>query len=220
MATGRTEHITYRGRVYYRHPDSHRRSDRVYYRLPQGGGYLHRAVYEDHHGPIPPGHDVHHIDRDPSNNDPSNLTAKPAANHARDHSNQRFTDDDYRRQNAELLNEVRHLATEWHRSDEGRAWHRQHAVDTWKERESETRVCDHCGAEYQTRDRRSTTRFCSNRCKSAARRASGVDDVTRTCGWCGAAFRVNKYDKTRGCSRSCGRKLAAYERRTGLHHDR
>jgi len=41
----------------------------------------HRAVYEFHHGPLPKGWDVHHVDEDKANNDISNLIALPHEMH-------------------------------------------------------------------------------------------------------------------------------------------
>ena len=47
--------------------------------------HMHRDVWEYHHGPIPPGWDVHHIDEDKSNNDIDNLECLPKADHTRLH---------------------------------------------------------------------------------------------------------------------------------------
>lgn len=47
--------------------------------------YLHRDVYEDAHGPIPDGHDVHHIDEDKRNNAPENLALHSRSEHGRRH---------------------------------------------------------------------------------------------------------------------------------------
>jgi hypothetical protein len=47
--------------------------------------YLHRDVWEFHFGPIPKGFDVHHIDEDKTNNDPSNLALHDRAEHGRRH---------------------------------------------------------------------------------------------------------------------------------------
>jgi hypothetical protein len=58
--------------------DGHRRG-------PKNG---QRAVYEQHHGPIPPGFVVHHVDGDGLNNDPANLVAMSRSEHARLHHKQ------------------------------------------------------------------------------------------------------------------------------------
>jgi hypothetical protein len=73
----------------------------------------------------------------------------------------------------------------------------------WAAREYRTGTCEHCGADYQTRSI-TPQMFCSKKCKAAARRASGVDNVERTCHVCTGSFTCNRYDSTRHCSRSCG----------------
>jgi hypothetical protein len=50
----------------------------------------YRKVYEQHYGPIPKDENgrtyhIHHIDGDFTNNDPSNLEAKSASKHTKDH---------------------------------------------------------------------------------------------------------------------------------------
>lgn len=47
--------------------------------------YLHRDVWEHHHGPIPPGLEVHHIDHDKANNAVENLELLSKSEHARLH---------------------------------------------------------------------------------------------------------------------------------------
>lgn len=61
--------------------------------------------------------------------------------------------------------------------------------------------CAHCGTEFAPTRR--DTQFCSKKCKAAARRAAGVDDVTQTCHVCTGAYESNKYDRVRHCSQSC-----------------
>lgn len=46
---------------------------------------MHRVVWEHHNGPIPDGHDIHHIDGDRTNNVLSNLAMLPKADHTRHH---------------------------------------------------------------------------------------------------------------------------------------
>ena len=61
---------------------------RVFRKSPAGRYYqdrarrLHRLVYEDAYGPIPPGWHVHHKDHNPLNKDPGNLVALPANEHS------------------------------------------------------------------------------------------------------------------------------------------
>jgi len=73
----------------------------------------------------------------------------------------------------------------------------------WETRDYLTYTCEHCGGEYQTRALSADQKFCSKKCKAAARRASGVDSEQRTCHQCSGSFTCNRYDKTRHCSSSC-----------------
>lgn len=52
-----------------------------YYENTNTGTKLHRFVYEQFHGPIPPGFQVHHKDDNKVNNDPENLEAMSASAH-------------------------------------------------------------------------------------------------------------------------------------------
>lgn len=57
------EVVVFQGRKYPRYPDSPKKVHRLYF--GRSGHLLHRDVWEHHHGPIPDGHHVHHIDEDP-----------------------------------------------------------------------------------------------------------------------------------------------------------
>lgn len=202
-----SETVVFNGVKFYRYPDSSRASDRMYFRpgiadRQRGVQALHQEVWRDANGgaPIPPGFHVHHKDRDPLNNDPSNLVLISEADHHAEHREEKVA-----RGRANPPSPAAHeAAAAWHRSEEGRAWHREHGARTWEGREAENRVCAQCNAVFQTLDRKKATRFCSNKCKAAARRASGVDDERRACVVCGAEFTVNRYSKVRTCSRKCG----------------
>lgn len=47
---------------------------------------LHRYVWEKHHGPIPEGYQVHHLDKNKLNYDISNLCLLSASDHGRHHA--------------------------------------------------------------------------------------------------------------------------------------
>jgi hypothetical protein len=63
--------------------------------LPARGGrrphLLHRVVYERHHGPVPPGWEVHHRDGDRANYSPGNLEAMERGAHREHHRRARST---------------------------------------------------------------------------------------------------------------------------------
>ena len=86
-----SERVVFQGITYYRYPDSDRPSHRAYFQRP--GKTLHRAIWEHHNGPVPPGHEIHHKDHDTLNNDPRNLVCVEVSAHRREsaHSRRRFT---------------------------------------------------------------------------------------------------------------------------------
>ena len=50
---------------------------------------VHRGCWEAYHGPIPSGHDVHHLDDDQQHNAIGNLACMPHGEHMRMHGTQR-----------------------------------------------------------------------------------------------------------------------------------
>lgn len=169
---------------------------------------LHVYVWEKFNGPVPEGYDIHHIDHDPSNNEIENLIALPESEHHRLHIAERDP--------AELSKIMelyaRPKAVEWHKSEQGHEWHKEQYQKTLAPYREEqiTLTCQWCGREYQTSPLvRDHSRFCSNKCKTAFRYHSGVDNVERVCAVCGKTFSVNKYSRTKTCSKECGIKLMA-----------
>lgn len=199
--------VVYKGIRYKRNPNAKQRAGRVYYVAPRGSGHdsLHRDIWRDNHPGevIPPGWHIHHDDHDPFNNDPANLVLRSPAEHGQDHKDE-FAE--ARRAHAEA---IRPLATEWHRSEEGRAWHREHGKRTWESREPEHRkACAQCGDEFLTVfDRPSKDeRYCSKRCINRAREHKYLE--TAACPICGGEFQRDKYRKRpETCSRTCGAAL-------------
>lgn len=168
---------------------------------------LHRYVYECEIGEIPRGYHIHHIDHDKNNNNIENLVLICPSAHASYHGKMR-AETHYDEMIENLNVNARPKASEWHRSEEGRKWHSEMSIETWKKRTYEAYECQNCSNTYKTKDR-GNHKFCSNACKSAWRRKSGVDDEERQCAECGEKFTVNKYYKKIGCTRKCTYKYNA-----------
>ena len=157
----------------------------------------HVWVWNCHYGQVKPKHHIHHIDGDKSNNDISNLQEWTVKDHLAKHDSEERKQD-----NRIQVEKIRPLTKAWHASKEGIEWHRQHGLNTWKERQSFEIKCIQCSKKSDTKTYHQG--FCSNACKSAYRRKEGLDDEERTCPICEIKFKVNKYAKTKTCSRSCG----------------
>ncbi len=212
----RVEVIEFNGVKFKRYPDAPRLSDRRYYKpgwAYRKGGVeaLHREIWKQHHGPIPEGHHIHHIDGDTGNNAIDNLECLPGAEHLSRHS----STDEARERNRANIEAARPYAAAWHRSEAGREWHREHGKAVWENREPQQYVCEQCGATYSSL-KPSNNRFCSGKCKAKYRRDNKLDHEDRTCESCGSVFSVSRFAKSRYCSRQCAwdhRKLAARELR-------
>lgn len=217
-----SEIIVYRGIKFRRYPDAEQWSDRSYFTpgiaaRAAGVDYLHREIYEDHYGSIPPGYDVHHRDNNPLNNEIDNLECIEHGEHLRRHGAS-ITPEQRVAMRERFIRNVGPKAKEWHASAEGREWHRQNAIRCeFGKFEPVERTCDQCGATYQATN--AHNRFCSNNCKSAFRRASGVDNETRQCEQCGKDFIADRYSKQICCSASCAGSLRWARKRASLQSD-
>jgi len=167
------------------------------------GKRLHRAVWEAANGEIPKGYHVHHIDGNRSNNSLANLCIVEAHQHLQLHGK---APDRINRMMAYQI-KGRDKARAWHSTDEGKAWHSQHAKETARNMQPMEYTCDQCGKTFQTKNRYhpGAPKFCSNNCKAAHRRDSGVDNVTVACERCGKEYTKNKYSNQRFCSPACAR---------------
>ena len=155
---------------------------------------LHRYIWEHEVGAIPKGYHIHHIDGNKSNNALDNLSIMTARGHERLHGQEESRKAIYRAN----IERARPYAIAWHKSEEGRKWHSE-SHKGLKQPRQETR-CENCGkvfmgTKWQT--------YCSNACKSSARRKSGADNIERVCETCGKTFTANKYAKRKHCSREC-----------------
>lgn len=202
----KSEIVIFNGIVFRRYPNSRRREDRVYFtpnavHRKNGIGRLHQEVWKSVYGDIPQNHEIHHKDGNPLNNAIDNLQSVSIADHIEIHQS---SYPEWRRRWLRLrLPQMRERAKNWHSSDEGREWHRLHGKATWESRQPVSLICQQCGKTFETLASHGNTRFCSNSCKVRARKASGIDNISRTCRRCGISFVVDKYSKKQFCGRSC-----------------
>lgn len=174
---------------------------------------LHVVVWEEHHGrQVPQDHLIHHKDGNSLNNDITNLECVSRTQHQALHP---LKDPDRQRRH---LARIRPAAAGWHRSDEGRAWHREHAIRVGQ-REPREYTCNWCAKRFLAKRR---AKYCSNQCGYHARRATGRYDVQRVCVICGKSFGTtlpaNPGRAAHTCGRVCRGKLN-WRNRTGLQPD-
>jgi len=150
-------------------------------------------MWRKHRGPIPKGNDIHHVNGDVFDNRLENLECLTRKDHFAKHPHHRKPPDS-----------AYEAAAAWHRSEEGRAWHREHVHESLHY-DFGMRKCEQCGDEFHAKV--SHARFCSAKCKTMARRARGVDDVDFTCPVCNQTVKRNRYSKAKTCSQRCGWEL-------------
>jgi predicted nucleic acid-binding Zn ribbon protein len=217
-ARGPVESVRFNGIIYRRYPQSLHPSNRAYFQCSvadkrRGYSYLHRDVWIFHGGAIPDGYQVHHKDGNPANNHIDNLECVTPKEHSARHPPGPETLAKLRAN----LDRQRPKAAAWHGGEVGREWHRQHGRTVFRNLPERDFACERCGGAF--RSRKAGARFCSNKCKAAARRASGVDDVPRTCVVCGKTFSVNRYSHVATCGRRCGRRLPGERQASGVQPD-
>lgn len=176
---------------------------------------LHVVVWEFYNGiKVPKGFHVHHIDENTHNNDISNLEIIEGTEHLRMHGKKRV------KENKEWFKEFHakgiEKEKEWHASEEGIEWHRQHAIkNRFGNKTYGEGVCEECGETF-IKKKKETHKLCSNKCKSRSRRRSGVDNVEANCIVCETVFIKNKYSKTKTCGdKNCTNSIRAGLRSNG-----
>lgn len=162
---------------------------------------LHVYVWEYYNGKIPSGYHVHHLDEDKNNNEPENLTIMLAEEHITLHGAELYESVKEARRNNVIENAMP-KAKIWHSTEEGRKWHSEHAKQTQQNAKINKYICDYCGNEFETKNiyGDKQNKFCSNKCKAAHRRKSGVDDIKKICTVCEGEYIANKYQNTKRCS--------------------
>lgn len=205
-----TKYIEYDGIRFYQDKKGYWMSKRMMYDGKARTVRLHVYVWEKYNGKIPDGYHVHHKDHDRSNNEIDNLELIEKHEHLRMHG---FEQSEWARQN--MLKNAMPAAKEWHHSEAGRAWHSEHGKRVAEKQRDNliTLTCQVCGKEYQTiASQAKRSKYCSNRCKSQARRDKKVDNTMRVCPICGKEFSANKYSPAKYCSEECRFKALALYR--------
>ena len=154
--------IVWNGINFRRYPNAKQWSHRVYY-TPHAGHRkagvkaLHQEIWMSVNGPIPAGKEIHHTDGNPDNNSIENLECLTKQEHDERHS-------DSRSAKSVISEKARAAASEWHKSEAGREWHREHAKKIAKGIQLVDVECDFCGVTYQTKAPH-RAKFCSTRCR-------------------------------------------------------
>ena len=181
---------------------------------------MHRYVWEFYNGEIPSGYVIHHKDENKHNNAIENLECLPNREHSTMHG--RKLSPERLQKNREALAKARPKASEWHKSEVGRAWAKENArrlVEQGKLNPTTLYTCENCGKQFIGVKRKAKHKFCSGACEQYFRRHNGLNKTTRTCVICGKEFACDRYEPTKTCSRSCALKLAhqnsPYNWRTG-----
>jgi len=161
------ETTEFNGYTYRRYPNSPNPAHKRYF--GRAGHRLHRDVWIYFNGKIPSGYQIHHIDGDAGNNNIANLECIPFKKHREKHAEEYISRGKSEKQISHLA-VIREKAKEWHRSDEGRAWHRQHVFTSMRAEDKPkpyskshyTGVCEWCGSPFEAKSPKKTT--CSIRC--------------------------------------------------------
>lgn len=168
---------------------------------------LHVYIWESNNGTIPAGYDVHHKDHDKNNNDIDNLELLERDYHRNLHKIE-LSDDERKRRSENVKEKAMPMAAKWHRSEDGREWHREHGRQVFATMQEKEYVCGYCGKIFKSKHRYGADQntFCGNNCKAAYRRRSGADNVKKICECCGSEYEANKYVKTKYCKDCQNRK--------------
>lgn len=173
-------------------------TERYYFTHKQGKSIsLHRYKYEREVGPIPDGWHVHHKDGNCFNNDVENLQAIDPKEHSKLHVTSVEVTTKWQQAGIKV-------APEWHKSEEGKEWHRNNYYENAKDylHKKYSRNCSNCDKEIETK-RKNGSAFCTNACKSAWRRKNKPDMKIKPCETCGKEYETRKYLPTRFCSKEC-----------------
>ena len=117
----------------------------------------------------------------------------------------------YKTKALKALNKAQEKAKEWHKSPEGRQWHREHAAKTlWINKEKKILKCENCKNNFEAY-RDNVARFCSKNCRQKGCYAK-QKTLEKICLFCNEKFLANKYRNINCCSRLCSNRLKAQKK--------
>lgn len=138
--------------------------------------FMHRYVWKFYNGEIPDGYDIHHKDGNRYNNDISNLECIESVEHKKLHG-ECLTEEEREWRRVNFQTKARPKAIEWHKSEEGREWHRKQALFRKDNRTEHVNICAQCGKEFINFANKGK-KFCSGACQQKhlreARKKSGT----------------------------------------------
>lgn len=202
----KAEIVEFNGIRFYRYPNAKRLEHQRYYsphiaHTKKGVQALHQEVWKSVHGPIPPGHHIHHKDEDFDHNTIDNLECLTPEEHNRLHGAKKTES-----QKAQWA-AVQAKAAAWHGSPEGLDWHSEHGRIVARQLQLTPRECEctECHKKYLSASQRKDNKFCSPLCRDRERRRAGkTKRYTFTCPHCGVVFKADS-KKRRYCSKRCAR---------------
>jgi hypothetical protein len=90
----------------------------------------HQWVWFSHHGKPPKKCHIHHKDENKSNNQIENLELVFGKQHVSHHMIKMMRDPQQKEKAKARCDKIRPMTIAWHKSEEGRAWHKYHAIKT------------------------------------------------------------------------------------------
>lgn len=211
------ETVEWGGRVWRRYPESKSRNHRVYYQCHTKWKapplWLHREVWRAAHGDIPAGHDVHHRDENPLNNDIGNLECVTVGEHRRRHR------ESYR--SAEQLEHLRRIRPRslaglaaWRKTPEGVEQLRRLGRETAASLPVRKLRCPACRKSFRTRA--PGGKYCSLACGQQVRKYPPQHRCV--CEWCKVEFVAHKRTQ-QFCARTCSASARESAKRAGVQPD-
>lgn len=159
-------HIIFMGFSFRRYPNAKRKSDQRYFKGwyifngKKEKGYLHRFKWMINYGEIPKGFHVHHKDLNYFNNDIDNFELKSPQSHRKLHAE--LWTDEYKSSLKKNLDQNRHLANDWHRSEDGIKQKKANYHFLLLE-QNVKKKCLNCSIEFETN--RPNQKHCSSSCR-------------------------------------------------------